>query len=86
MFTVNCVDLFRNLLNNLKLLKMKKKNLKVLLLSKRTVSDLQTIIGGAKTGGMSCRPPVKPLTDVCNNTNGTCDSRLGGCPSYYYCG
>ncbi|MGH1385763.1 hypothetical protein [Kordia sp.] len=64
---------------------MKKKNLKNLSLSKKLVSNLneQAVRGGGSGHPMcvSDACPTKTLEKVCSNH--MCDSRLGGCPSYY---
>lgn len=70
---------------------MKKKNLKVLTLKKKVVSDLQEIIRGGldASGALSCKPAEpEPVTILgqggCRDTRvNWCDSRFGGCQSYY---
>ncbi|WP_046755094.1 hypothetical protein [Kordia jejudonensis] len=66
---------------------MKKKNLKSLRLNKKLVSNLSDeVTGGAASGNMLCVTngcPTNTLIAACSNH--MCDSRLGGCPSYYYC-
>ncbi|MFK7750669.1 MAG: hypothetical protein AB8B65_19920 [Kordia sp.] len=64
---------------------MKKKNLKNLSLSKKLVSNLN---GQSAKGGASGHPmcvtgdcPTNTLIAACSNH--MCDSRLGGCPTYY---
>ncbi|WP_046744680.1 hypothetical protein [Kordia zhangzhouensis] len=71
---------------------MKKKNLKALTLTKKTVSNLKelSLNGGANSGYLSCKPPAEPVTMAnqagCKDTKyNWCDSRFGGCQSYY-CG
>jgi len=66
---------------------MKKKNLSSLSLNKKLVSNLNETVGGvAGSGNMLCVTngcPTNTLIAACSNH--MCDSRLGGCPSYYYC-
>ncbi len=66
---------------------MKKKNLKNLSLNKKLVSNLtDEVTGGLASGNMLCVTngcPTNTLNAGCSNH--MCDSRLGGCPSYYYC-
>lgn len=66
---------------------MKKKSLKNLSLNKKLVSNLNDAVGGAAgSGNMMCVTngcPTNTLIAACSNH--MCDSRLGGCPSYYYC-
>jgi hypothetical protein len=68
---------------------MKKQNLKSLKLSKNTISSFQELIGGKEqSGGLGCLPPPPPPVTQpyagCNDTkNNWCDSRFGGCDSYY---
>lgn len=66
---------------------MKKKNLKSLSLNKKLVSNLtEGVTGGLASGNMMCVTnscPTNTLNGGCSNH--MCDSRLGGCPSYYYC-
>jgi hypothetical protein len=65
---------------------MKKKHLKNLSLNKKFVSNLNDqsrIVGGS--GNMICitngHCPTDTLLAACSNH--MCDSRLGGCPTYY---
>lgn len=67
---------------------MKKKNLNSLSLNKKLVSNLNKAVGGAAgSGNMMCVSyggcPTDSLVAACSNH--MCDSRLGGCKSYYYC-
>ncbi|MBC8756838.1 hypothetical protein H2O64_19345 [Kordia sp. YSTF-M3] len=67
---------------------MKKKNLKSLTLTRKTISNLHEVLkGGAVSGYLSCKPVEVPLTQNkpgCNDTKvNWCDSRFGGCDSYY---
>lgn len=66
---------------------MKKKNLNSLSLNKKLVSNLNETVGGAAgSGNMLCVTngcPTNTLIAACSNH--MCDSRLGGCKSYY-CG
>ena len=70
---------------------MKKRNLKSLRLTKKTISSFnQKLNGGAaQSGFLSCKPaepePVTQLGETgCADTRiNWCDSRFGGCPSYY---
>ncbi len=78
--------------NNLKH-KIMKKKIKVLTLNKKTVSDLQKSIKGGEadnaSGGILCQTnPTPPIitwpADSCRDTvRNWCDSRFGGCHSYY---
>ena len=70
-----------------------KKKIKTLVLKKKTISDLQKIIKGGEvdnaSGGILCKPnPIPPIitipADSCRDTvRNWCDSRFGGCNSYY---
>ncbi|XLS29337.1 hypothetical protein ACJD0Z_00615 [Flavobacteriaceae bacterium M23B6Z8] len=61
---------------------MKKKSFKGLSLKKQTVTNLTEVKGGRDASGfLSCIEPVKTLDAGCSNH--MCDSRLGGCPTYY---
>lgn len=63
---------------------MKKKSFKGLNLKKQTVTNLtvKEVKGGAAGSGfLSCIEPVETLDAGCSNH--MCDSRLGGCPTYY---
>ena len=67
---------------------MKKKNFKSLQLNKNAVSNLEGTVKGGRvvalgSGNMLCVDPVETYDKACSNH--MCDSRLGGCPSYY-CG
>lgn len=71
---------------------MKKKNLKSLKLTKNTISNFDEAVRGglqdAASEILSCLPPAPaPVTRPyagCNDTkNNWCDSRFGGCDSYY---
>jgi hypothetical protein len=70
---------------------MKKQNLKVLTFSKSTISKLEakTLHGGANTSGfLSCKKPIEPVTvqvSCKDSVHNWCDSRFGGCNTYY-CG
>lgn len=76
--------------NNIKHVIMKKK-IKTLTLNKKIVSDLQKNVKGGEeaSGGILCRPnPTPPIitipADSCRDTvRNWCDSRFGGCHSYY---
>jgi hypothetical protein len=73
---------------------MKKKK-KTLILKKKTISDLQKNIKGGEednaSGGILCKtyteaplPPITIPADACRDTvRNWCDSRFGGCDSYY---
>ncbi len=70
-----------------------KKKVKILVLKKKTISDLQeTVKGGEQaSGGIICKtytqaplPPITIPADACRDTvRNWCDSRFGGCRSYY---
>lgn len=70
-----------------------KKKIKTLVLKKNTISDLQENVKGGEqaSGGIICKTytqaPPSPITipaDGCRDTvNNWCDSRFGGCDSYY---
>jgi len=71
---------------------MKKRNLKNLKLTKSRISNLQKALNGglkdAQSEILSCLPPPPPPVTQpyagCNDTiNNWCDSRFGGCNSYY---
>lgn len=70
---------------------MKKKNLKTLAFAKKTISSLEkvTLNGGANTSGfLSCKKPIEPVTvqlGCRDSVHNWCDSRFGGCQTYY-CG
>ncbi|WP_298515630.1 hypothetical protein [uncultured Kordia sp.] len=64
---------------------MKKREVKSLRLSKKLVSNLtNNAIKGGGSGYPMCVTngcPTITLVEACSNH--MCDSRLGGCPSYY---
>ncbi|WP_298517655.1 hypothetical protein [uncultured Kordia sp.] len=70
-----------------------KKKMKTLVLKKKTISDLQEFVRGGEqaSGGMSCKtytqappPPItKPAFSCRDTVHGWCDSRFGGCDTYY---
>lgn len=73
-----------------------KKKIKTLVLKKKTISDLHKMVRGGEqvSGGMSCKtytqaplpplPPIITIGDGCSDTvHNWCDSRFGGCRSYY---
>ena len=65
---------------------MKKKNLKGLSLNKKTISKLQlkNTYGGVMIGAtetMATCPDPETYNAACSNY--MCDSRLGGCKTYY---
>ncbi|EDP96011.1 hypothetical protein U8527_13970 [Kordia algicida OT-1] len=68
---------------------MKKKNLKSLKLTKKTISHFHELAGGKdQSGGLSCLPPpppppTRPYLGCIDTKNNWCDSRFGGCDSYY---
>jgi hypothetical protein len=67
---------------------MKKKNFKGLSLRKQTVTNLTGVKGGAAGSEFaSCitytRPKTYTETLDAGCSNHMCDSRLGGCPTYY---
>ncbi|PTX63006.1 hypothetical protein C8N46_102407 [Kordia periserrulae] len=71
---------------------MKKKSLKSLKLTKNTISNFKrSVTGGlqeAQSEILSCLPPppppvTQPYTGCQDTVNNWCDSRFGGCPTYY---